>query len=665
MTQPLFILPDHSFEKISSETALPEDANEWPNELMQEVFKQVPFISDFEPHVVMDRVDAERGFGFGHIELSNKTEIQHGAPPDATQAAGIKKARIPIIIRDRKLQPFDLLVTEDSSVVPLTEARMREALFRPGAFDITGRGPGDMSMIGQLYPPYRQNYGFGGGGATMNVGMGKEGSLLAAVLPTITSERQSFFLGKLASDAGMQASYMTNAAAAAGAKSILEYDPTSVRKLASTLVGSLTPTVVQLRKEDQGYSVKSASHSFWHPERQTMDRGQLVRVFGEKVALEADQAGSATLTTEQGVKETPNTEEDKAELISQFGVYKVQDEQGRHLIGYVFPNLIDLDGTALPIALFTNGSQKAVQGEIAGINVGSGANLFEGPPKGEGCFYYLLPNGRAQATVPLTIEASMAAPEQGGVVFHATSYDGREVQVMVQPNLEHVVAGTEGELLIPDHYSWLPLGRAEDTQLAASPEAFNVKEATLQRALATVTLRCGGSEFSLDGFPVEKLAAEERRFLSLDDTMFVLAGLGVDMDYALAKIGHAAAWSEPVEVRVKHYIKTAADQTEAAFEAAAAQPRQGASIDLFKEAAAIPNPMAVDTVLSLGFLDSENTGVFLSYLPVIDDAQKKMCELLLATRLGLQDVPQPALEKAIRATEEVLEGLKVQAFTQQ
>ena len=137
--QPLFIESDVTFEKLGGEVVLPDDPNEWTGELMQELYKQVPYVSDFEPHVVMDRVDAERGFGFGHIEITNQTEIQHGADAVSTAAAGIRSARIPVVIKDRKLQPLDLLVTSDSKILPLTEQRLRSTLFRPQAFDITGQ----------------------------------------------------------------------------------------------------------------------------------------------------------------------------------------------------------------------------------------------------------------------------------------------------------------------------------------------------------------------------------------------------------------------------------------------------------------------------------------------------------------------------------------------
>jgi len=765
MSQSLFFEPHVQFEKAAAEVALPEDANAWPTEVMQELFKQVPYVADFAPHVVMDRVDAERGFGFGHIEIQNRTEIQHGTSPEALHAAGVKSLRIPVIIKDRRLQPLDLLVTEDSKVMPLSEARLRQGLFRPQAFDITGRGPGDMSMIGQLYPPYRQNYGFGGGGATMSVGMGKEGgaafdetaylksiyrdpskvsaedrardiawakrhpetrasgsmgkegavytgkgaidavdklpplnakdyeialdtkdwkipfprvvvakrkekkaSLLSAILPTINERDYNAFYDKVASDRGLQAQYVFNKAATASAlQTLAAYEPSSPRKLASAVLQNLKPTVAQLRKEAEGYVLKTAAHNCWLPEERALDRGAALDLFGTKTVLAADMTGSATLALGEGVSEVDSPEEDTPELATEFGVYKVQDAHGRHLIGYVFPNLIDIDGKALPISLFTNGSHMAIQGDIAGLEVGSsGSRLFEGRPRGLGAFYRVLPNGRAEATVPMTVRATIAAPEQGGVILQAETFDGRSVEVIVQPNLQKIMPSPEGDhLLVPDTFSWLPLDRAESTTLVEDPAGFN-KEAQASRSLAEVYVRGNNGSFSVDGFPVEKLANADRHFLSLDDTVFLLGGLGADLDYAQKKLAEASAWSRPVSVRVGRHIKTAAGRMAEAEKRASDVLREMPlfRVDLVKEAAVIPDPAAVDTVLSLGFLNPENLGVFVSYLPALDEAQLKMCELLLAARLGLREVPVAALERAVKTTEQALEGLKVLAFQQ-
>lgn len=109
----LFLDQPLTFEKTAAEVNLPEDPNQWPQEILQELYKQVPYISDFEPHIVMQRVDAERAYGFGHIEITNKTEASPSASPEQMQAAGINSARIPIVVREGKLQPLDIVVTSD------------------------------------------------------------------------------------------------------------------------------------------------------------------------------------------------------------------------------------------------------------------------------------------------------------------------------------------------------------------------------------------------------------------------------------------------------------------------------------------------------------------------------------------------------------------------
>jgi hypothetical protein len=499
--------------------------------------------------------------------------------------------------------------------------------------------------------------------ALANKEMGRIGtaSVLPAILATINESDYNRFFHKISSDQGLQAQYVANGPATGAALEVLaSYEPMPATKLSAAVLENLKPTVAQLRKEAEGYSLKTAAHNCWMPQTQLLDRGEALRLLGGKVVLAADSTGSATMTLGEGAVESP--EEDTPAPITQFGIYKVQDDKGKHIIGYVFPNLIDLDGTALPIYLFTNGSVHAVQGDIVGIDVGGGCSLFEGKPEGLGAFYHMLSNGRAEATIPMTIHATMSSPEQGGVTLQASTFDGRQTEVHIQPGIDKLVATGES-LAVPDTFCWLPLEGSEEVHLVSHPEEFN-KEGEARQALSSVTLRCGGGVFSIDGLPVEKLAHDEKSFLGVDETMFLLSALGTDVDYAQHKLGQAAAWSAPVQVRVGRYIKLASDRMNQAKQAAAdfLQCIPALRVDLVKEAAVIPDPMAVDTVLSLGFLNPENLGIFVSYLPTLDEAQKKMCELLLASRLGLRDVPAGALEKAIKAMENSIEGLKILSF---
>ena len=765
----LFLSSEQVFEKVAGETTLPDDPNVWPREILQELYKQVPYVADFHPHVSMDKVDAEKGYGMGHIEVANQTEIQSGADPVQVAAAGVRTVRIPIIVKNKKMSPLDILITDSSKVVPLTESRLRQAIFRPQAFDITSKTPGDQSMIGQLYPPFRQNMGMGGGGGglSMNAGMGKEGaekcaecgktdcscpamkkkasskkllrkayhkahtaaaeavgnyraaghmepvdyrfrekaltladkrenqarkfskalqksgginhrgelaspmhdaqqlskkaSILNAILPTINTTDYLAFVDAL-NDPYTRTAFVKNAASTQAAlTTLLNHDPTSVKHAS---VGSLVhPTVTQISRDVDGYKIKSASHHYWAPTEEIVDRGEVVRRYGTKVALAADMSGAATLT-EGATAMSEEAPSEEPRPIEASGMYKVRDEQGRELLGAVITNLIDTDGTELPLALFTNGSQSAVQADIVGIPAGGTPDLpSDLQVHGDGAFYSV-EDGVLKATIPMTFGSGYTSSPDEPDVHVGSTFDGREVEVSQQPNIQMVMGTEEGKMLVPAHWKWLPLTSSESVKLTTT-EGDEEKSAAARVTYASVEVRCGGQDsFSVSGPAVEKLASEDRSFLSLDDTMFLLSGLGVDQVYGGKKLAQSMGAGAPVMVRIGRSIKMASDRDEDALAAAAEKLASIPSLKcyLFKEAASIPDPTAVDTILSLGFINPENMMTFMGYLPVIDDAQSKICELLLASRLGLQDVPTSALEKAVRSTEEILEGLKILAF---
>lgn len=667
----LFHTPNLQFEKTAGEATLPEDPNAWQNEILQEVFKQVPYIADFEPHVEMDKLDAERGYGFGHIEVSNKTEMQpgQGATIEGLESSGIKHVKIPIIVKNRRLQPFDIMVLEDGTMVPLTEMRLRSAIFRPSAFDITGKTPGDQSMVNQLYPPVR---GAGFGAGNVGGGMGKMGSagdsILSEILPTILEEDHNRFAEALL-DRDVQGAYLLNKQATFS----------SLQKLASWEKGMLpephvVPTTVQISKTAQGYAVKTASHLYWTPKTEIWDRGQVCKTFGTKIAFDVDTSGSMTMGLDAPAEPTEaiDTEKDKYESIKDFGMYKVRTDDGKEIVGFVFPNLLDVDGTPLPLFLFTNGSEKAVQGDMVGIPAGSGAGLPEGEPRGTGVFYRFMPNGKATATIPLTIMASLSSPGEegtpGGVTLHARTFDGRQIEVEVQPNINNILGVGDEKMIVPDSMSWMPLDGARDVHIATDEESANVAEKVAHANPGlTIEIRSSGPDsFSLEGMPLSKLASEERTFLTFDAALFALGAAGVDLKHATEKLAQAQHWNHSREVQATRQITTARQMHEGAlkFASKALSTIPDLRVDLFKEAAVLPDPTTVDAVLSLGFINPENIGSFVACLPKLDAAQKQMCKLLLGSRLGLKDLPSSALEKSIRATEEVIEGLKVIAFQQ-
>jgi len=716
------ILP---IQKTAAETVLPEDPNQWSQEILQEAYKQIPFISDFEPHTVMDRIDGERGFAFGHIEISNKTELQQGASDQAKDAVGVKSVRIPVVVKDKKLQPLDLIVTGDSKVLPLTERRLKEALFRPQTFDVTSKTPGDTSMASQIYPPHRDGSGMGGAGGMMGktssdleyylreqlhvetktaedknkaqfaerlskvlgvdakklkgfkkdpnesdlktsghdlTGVEKSASLLEAILPTALSSDLTSFAHEM-KDVGVQQAYVKNAhATLPSINKIWNTNQVTSEKVASSMESAIRPSVIQVSKENVGYRVKEANHKYWQvKEAHSVSRGDIIKHFGVKLAQDADEHGSVTVTDDAVGEGAPLAD---LKPITEFGTYKVQNEEGTEMMGLVFPNLTDLDGTVLPIALFTNGSAAAVQPEIAGSLQSTNGELMFGSPTGTGVFVRQS-GDETEATIPMTIKGKVTDGEQK---LHVETYDGRECTVSLQPNIQKPTQADEGTFLLPKDYKWMGMGKAESVVLVSAPEGGN-KVAHAQRKLASVTVRAGGvNSFSFEGFPIDKLASDEKHFLSFDDSLFLLGGLGTDLGYAQTKLAQAIAHGMPVDVRVGRHIQPAESVKMASRrksqEKLASSPAFDLKRNLFKEAAFIPDPTSVDTILSIGFVNPENIHTFVSYLPEINSTQAKLCELLMSSRLGLSKIPQGPLEKCVKYLEDVIEGLKTLAFQQ-
>lgn len=660
----LFLSAPLEFEKVSAEVSLPEDPNTWPMEILQEVHKHLPYVSDFEPRIVMDKVDAERAYALGHVEVMNKTDIQ-AQDPKTLDAAGVNEVRIPIIVKDGKLQPFDILVTTDSQMLPLTESRMRQALFRPQMFDTTGKTPGDQSMVSLLYPPFRQNYGGGGGGMTVGGGsMGKEGSvasLLGAVLPLTNRADYDSLMAKLGSSRDVLAIYANNVSTHDALALLETYDPVSTEKTAGALSDAVRPTVAQLRHCSEGYAVKMASHHFWEPKETTVSRGQAIAAFGEKVVLAADTNGTVTMGEGASVEEDPMLAP-HAEPISEYGIYECETEEGEKVVGFVFPNLIDSSGLPTSTTLFTNGQAVAVQGDIVGTRVGEGAAMFEGRgPKGVGAFYRV-EGQQAECTVPFKVTGSIS--EQGQVGFVCETFDGRPVKLLVQPGIAKITEADEGVTVIPDSFKWMSLDQAKSIGLQGDSSKMG-KQAAAKAFGGMVQIRSGGFDsFSLSGDAVEKLGSAETDFLSFDDALFVLTGLGVTPEFGQRKLAESLTFSAPISVKVGREITPAGMAKSAATAKAVAYMANFPDLrrDLHKEAASLPDPMAVDTVLSLGFINPENVTTFISYLPQLDACQKKLCEMLLGARLGLKELSTGALERSIKAVEEVIEGLKILMF---
>ena len=112
-TQPLFldsVLKIDGEEKLAGMlTRLGDNTDMWPQEVMQESYKQLPWLSNFEVNVILDKVDEERGFAFGSLQITPKTAMTM----EEQEESPLVKVNVPLVVRDQQLAPLDVFVKRD------------------------------------------------------------------------------------------------------------------------------------------------------------------------------------------------------------------------------------------------------------------------------------------------------------------------------------------------------------------------------------------------------------------------------------------------------------------------------------------------------------------------------------------------------------------------
>ncbi len=723
---PLFLDQAHKpkFEKIAMPVRLSQSPEAWQRDIAGEIYKQLPYIGDYAVNVILDKVDAQRGFGFGSIHISNKTD----APmPDQAEMPSV---RVPVVIRDYLMAPLDVFM-DGEGVYPLTESRLREKLFRPQALELSTRKPADKGLVDQLYPPMRSNYGMGAlGGDAMgmgkaasaffsglddstkvasdaekgrraaigrmhaeaaannsNIGM-KCASLVEAISMTLSDKDKDQLVSQITEDTEIKVAALANPNFQKLAMKIVSANPPGVLKTAAALVDSIKPNVVQLEKLASGdFRVKWANSQAFAPQEDVVSPKDASQMAGADVS-KMPPGSTVTLSSEKAQKQS--LDEPVYVKVEHFGKYIVQDmNTNQELHGWVIP-VVDFEMHPLEMFVFFKPDQSpgfsgssdgstpttqdslgepgawSVQDEIAGLpDAGNGneetygelVEKHEGmPPQGTGFFFSL--NGHC-CLLPITIQNAMQDPNGTAGISGETMF-GESVQLQRVPGLKQVQELGEGTYGIPDDLIWIPLN-GEPVFLAKDPLDITTQQEAQSMPNQVQVGSTGPGEFSMDGQPLAKVAAKNRQFIKKADAEFLLVAMGVSPFEARGILKKAEAGREWVKCAGRAITPLATLHTAMTKKASAelADFPYHLRQNLVKEASVIDDADTTDKVLAMNFINPENIETFAKYLPELDQASKKLAELLIGVRLGVGSVDEGAVERAMKGLERVIEGLKL------
>jgi hypothetical protein len=672
--------PKLVFEKTSMTAQVDEDPSQWARKVITELFRQEPATSEYTPKVIFSKVDDERGFGLGVVIISNSSD---SALSTIRPNAVSKRVFVPVLIKDHMLFPLDLIMTAKGKLLPLNTHRLKQGLFRPETFEMVTDDWGDTTLYNMFYPPGRSDNDFGAG-ISQGVGGGTAGAVTMIQGPGMKLSSEDYpLLSEIgqtmtALDLAKVARDVESTSGLLGAASVNPDFLGALDKLASfegearggtsSLVKAAVdqaPThVVQVgfSQPHGAYWAKTASRTaFYHDDPVLLDRGQLIKWAGEKLALKVDTEGTTTVSAGKVDANGETVEESHYKTIEHPGIYKVKTRNGQELTGWVLPGLIDTDGTRTPLTIFSNGSQTQVQDEICGAWIASGVDLpyAEPAPGRKGLFYCAGPAG-IMATTPVTIEG-MEGEMDGGDSILVTSMLGENSKIRLVPGLKKLVA-SGNEFMMPSSARFMQIDDESSVALCSSPEEMGKTSAAM---LTPKAVLYGGDavEVSLRFEHMPKLASQYGTTVDHAEAVFALCAGGLDSRSALTKVAEAATGrtvtvSGLEDVVLAADVMTEARQKVAASSAAVLALRQ----ELIKEAAVLPDAMTIDAVLSLGFINTENVRMFVSRLPYLEKCLNHVCELLLASRLGLSEVPENPTARAARALDDVIQGLRALAL---
>ena len=98
--EPMF-LRSPEFEKVATTIKLPDDEKKWAPKILSELHRQVPVMDQFHANIILDRLEPNKGFGFGYIIAQPKVL-------NPLMSAGLPKIKIPVVVKNWHLSPLDV-----------------------------------------------------------------------------------------------------------------------------------------------------------------------------------------------------------------------------------------------------------------------------------------------------------------------------------------------------------------------------------------------------------------------------------------------------------------------------------------------------------------------------------------------------------------------------
>lgn len=393
-----------------------------------------------------------------------------------------------------------------------------------------------------------------------------------------------------------------------------------------------------------------------------------VALNGERVLI-MPEAGPGPMG---GIKST----EAVVSQANEFGPYQVQKRDGVMVEGFVIPKVIGFDMKPMSAKVFLGESMGTIQSDIAGVKLpATKVKLRHHPIRVGSTGVFVMMGGdkkSALCTAPVTIKS--VEDKYGEVKMRVMSLDGQGMALKLasHANVPHASSDRPGQIfegfqrivkvadgyILPNKFFWVPMEGFHE--VSERPEEFQQKLAAQTTSSSNVTIiPTGYGQWAIRG--AEKLAQEAKldpTLLSQGQVQFLLASMGCGSEKIASVIKSAnRKGKEVVSVTFPKLASHYEGRKQVALSKIAAKCDQ-IRVNLVKEASYIDNAQTVDALLALNFVNPDNLSKFVGFLPRIKATISNLCSLMLASRLGVQEIPEQAASTAMYRLIDVVNGLE-------
>lgn len=660
--------PDPQF-KQGQYQKLSDNSNEWEEQIYSTLAVIIPQELGLSTTLHWQKIDDQQGYAIGSVVLAGSKQGSVG---------------IPIIIKQWHLAPMDVMMLGDEHYYPLTADTLKEVfsggaiatetISRQGRDSIVGFG-GDQQEATR--PP------LGGGGGRYSYSSAAD--LLEEAVATAYEEDLQRFrksamnenvmsaiaknghydkFSKIASKKGKKAKKVTRKHSIINVqkKGVNEYsilgnpegvfDPLMTTVNRKDMCGLVNNVVGPGEAEAEAVSRvdKNKSYQISGPK---IDVGSAMK---DSVGSDLGQHGKIFLY-EEGTSE--------AKPCDKFGLYGVKDSAGVMSYGYVFTNVINFDKKKLGIKIFVGKNASAAQSQIAGISEPDREvelPTTEMEPGKLGTLVFI-ENGNALSTFPFRIVSEQW--KGGSKTFYVKDYFGHDATLVMSSMAEGITKFEKSKTMgpmkgtvysVPSKMKFLEMGPTK--QLPVSPADYK-KHAALDHDSNPLRILRSNNKFVFKGPDLSKYANVNNihfdfKNLALQEAEFILCSFGCPMEKAASALKKASSFRE-IQVHGLTFPKVASEIVE---DTRISRFASSLRCDLVKEAAVMEDAEIVDTALSLGFINPDNINQFTHAIPSMKECLSLLSKMLVASRLGMENIPEEATQPAIQNILRVIVGLR-------